>query len=74
LKESLGDIETEVRQKFDVQEVAILHRTGVLEVGDNILFVAVSAGHRGPAFEACQYAIKRIKELHTRWKKEDYLL
>jgi len=40
-------------------------------VGEDILLVAISAVHRGPAFDACQYIIERIKELHAQWGREE---
>jgi molybdopterin synthase catalytic subunit len=67
---SLQRVEWEALQKFDVKEVAIVHRLGSFAIGDSILLIAISSGHRGPAFETCQYIIDRIKELHEIWKKE----
>lgn len=64
------DIARDVRKKFDVIDVAIHHRTGMLEIGDVSVVIAVSAAHRGPAFEACRYAIDRLKLSAPIWKKE----
>jgi molybdopterin synthase catalytic subunit len=55
---------------FDVEDVAIIHRTGFLSLSDNVLLVAVSASHRAPAFDACQRIIDEIKTLHKSWAKE----
>jgi molybdopterin synthase catalytic subunit len=55
---------------FDVEDVAIIHRTGFLRLSDNILLVAVSASHRGAAFDACQRIIDEIKTLHESWARE----
>ena len=46
------------------------HRTGRLKIGETSLLVAVSAAHRREAFEACHYAVDRIKEVVPIWKKE----
>ena len=55
---------------FNVEDVAIVHRTGFLRLSENILLVAVSASHRGAAFDACQRIIDEIKVLHESWAKE----
>ena len=41
-----------------VRRVAILHRVGRLEIGEASVLIAVSAAHRGDAFEACRYAME----------------
>jgi len=56
--------------KFPVLKIAIHHRTGVLDIGDIPVVIAVSAAHRGPAFEACQYCIDTLKQTVPIWKKE----
>ena len=66
----LAEIADEMRQRWDVQEVAIGHRLGRLEIGDVSLVVAVASPHRQHAFEACQYAVHRIKQIVPIWKKE----
>ncbi len=71
MRESLQKVEAETLRKFDVNRVAIVHRTGSFDISDNILLVAISAGHRGPAFDACRYIIDHIKELHEVWKREE---
>jgi molybdopterin synthase catalytic subunit len=63
-------IESEVRQKWPVKKVVMLHREGVLKIGDVSVVVVVSAEHRAEAFEACRYAIDRIKSTLPLWKKE----
>lgn len=63
-------IEQEIRKQWDVHEVVLVHRIGVLEVGDVAVVTAVSATHRKEAFEACRYAIDRIKSIVPIWKKE----
>jgi len=56
--------------RFDIEDVAIIHRVGFLSISENILLVAVSASHREPAFDACRSIIDEIKDLHKSWKKE----
>jgi len=69
-QQKLRAIETEVRTRWPVQEVALAHRLGRLYVGDISVAVAVSAPHRVDAFEACRYAIDTLKELVPIWKKD----
>lgn len=71
MQQSLEAVETEALQKFDINKIAIVHRTGSFAVGDEILLIAISSGHRGPSFDACRHMIDRIKELHDVWKKEE---
>ncbi len=49
---------------------AASHRVGKLQIGDVAVVIAVSSAHRGDAFEACRFAIDRIKETVPIWKKE----
>ena len=68
--QKLGEIEKRALGKFDVKDVAIVHRVGFLGISENILLVAVSASHREPAFDACRSIIDDIKDLHKSWGKE----
>ena len=66
----LEEIEKRAINRFDVEDVAIVHRVGFLGISENILLVAVSASHRGPAFDACRSIIDDIKDFHKSWGKE----
>jgi molybdopterin synthase catalytic subunit len=55
-----------------VKRVAMLHRIGRLEIGESSVLIAVSAAHRGDAFEACRYAIDTLKHTVPVWKKEHF--
>ena len=55
-----------------VRRVAMLHRIGRLEIGEASVLIAVSAAHRGDAFEACRYAIDTLKRTVPVWKKEHF--
>jgi molybdopterin synthase catalytic subunit len=68
----LRQVASEARQKWpDIVDMAIVQRIGHLEVGENAVIVAVSSPHRGDGcFEACAYAINRLKEIVPIWKKE----
>jgi len=66
----MADIVDDVRTRFPVGKVALVHRLGRLEVGEISVAVAVSAPHRGDAFAACRHAIDRLKEVVPIWKKD----
>jgi molybdopterin synthase catalytic subunit len=66
----MREVADEVRAKFDVTGFGVLHRTGRLEIGETSLLVAVSSAHRAAAFDACHYAVDRIKQVVPIWKKE----
>lgn len=66
----LAEVEAETRARWPVGEVALVHRLGHLDVGEVSVAVAVSCPHRAEAFEACRYAIDRLKQVVPVWKKE----
>jgi molybdopterin synthase catalytic subunit len=68
----LREIGAEIAQRWSLDKIAIVHRTGHLEIGETSVVIAVAAPHRAEAFEACRYAIDRIKEIVPIWKKEIY--
>ena len=57
-------------EKWPVHKILIHHRTGSLAIGEIPVIIAVSAAHRGAAFDACRYAIDTLKETVPIWKKE----
>lgn len=66
----LREVIDEVRRRWPVTGIGLLHRIGRLAIGEASLLVAVSAAHRREAFEACQYAVDRVKQIVPIWKKE----
>jgi molybdopterin synthase catalytic subunit len=66
----LAEVAAEVAEEFDVVAVAAVHRVGVLEVGDLAVVSAVSAAHRGAAFEASRALIDRLKQRVPIWKHQ----
>ena len=71
-EKKLAEIEAETRARWPVGEIALVHRLGHLDVGDVSVAVAVSCPHRGQAFDACRYAIDRLKVIVPVWKKENW--
>jgi molybdopterin synthase catalytic subunit len=68
----LARIGDEIRDRWSVDRVAIVHRTGTLEIGEASVVIGVSSPHRAEAFDACRHAIERIKQIVPIWKKEWY--
>lgn len=65
-EQDLADIEKQVRSTWPaVQDVIIAHRFGRLSIGEIICIAAVSTPHRQAAFDACRFALDRIKGLHS---------
>jgi molybdopterin synthase catalytic subunit len=70
---TLGQLEAireEALERFNVEEVTVIHRVGSLKVSDNIMLIAVGAAHRVEAFDACRYVLEQIKRRVPIWKKE----
>lgn len=60
----------EARRDHGAHRVAIVHRTGRLELGDVAVAIAVASPHRPEAFEACRWLIDTLKQRVPIWKKE----
>jgi molybdopterin synthase catalytic subunit len=73
-EQMLARIGDEIKQQWPkVEVVCILHRTGRLEIGEPSVVIAVSTPHRGDGcFEACRYAIERLKAIVPIWKQENW--
>ena len=69
-RRELQRIADEIRAKWRLEDVAIYHRLGRLKVGEITSVFAIAAPHRREAFEACQYAIDRFKEVVHMWERE----
>lgn len=66
----MREIVGEMHQRFAIHRAAMVHRLGRLEIGETSVFIAVSAAHRGPALDACRWAIDTLKKTVPIWKKE----
>ena len=65
-------IASEACERYGPLSIALVHRTGRVELGEPSVAVVVAAPHRGKAFEACRYAIDALKERVAVWKQEIY--
>jgi molybdopterin synthase catalytic subunit len=68
----LQRIADEIRQRFGVDDLAILHRTGEVPLGDTSVAIVAAAPHREAAFDACRYAIEELKARAPIWKSERF--
>lgn len=69
-EKSLHTICLQAYERWPLSGVRVIHRVGELDVGDQIVLVAVSSVHRGAAFEACEYIMDYLKTQAPFWKKE----
>jgi molybdopterin synthase catalytic subunit len=68
----MAELAASLKQRYDLCEIAIHHRTGRVEIGEASVVIAVSAPHRQDALAACKDAIDSLKEQVPLWKKEVY--
>jgi molybdopterin converting factor subunit 1 len=66
----LEEIGIFVKQAWDIGHIAIVHRLGHLDIGETSVAVIVTSAHRRAAFDACHYAIDKLKKVVPIWKKE----
>jgi molybdopterin synthase catalytic subunit len=69
---ALTEIAERLAARPDVLAIAAVHRTGALEIGDLAVVAAVSAPHRGPAFEVCRELIDTLKAHVPIWKHQQF--
>jgi len=63
-------LEREARAEHGAERVALVHRTGRLEIGDVAVAIVVAAAHRAAAYEASRWLIDTLKQRVPIWKKE----
>ena len=56
--------------RFEIRDVRIVHRLGLLQIGETSVYIAVAAGHRAASFDACRWLIDTLKTTVPIWKKE----
>lgn len=67
---ALQGIVDRARQRWDIADLAVIHRVGTLRPADQIVLVTVLSAHRGDAFAACQFIMDYLKTEAPFWKKE----
>ena len=71
-EQEMARIAAELRERYELNDVAIHHRVGRVDIGERSVVIAVSAPHRGDALAACKDAIDTLKQTVPLWKKEVY--
>lgn len=66
----LEDICTRAKQQWPILDVLVLHRTGEIAIGADIVLIATWAAHRGDAMDATRFIIEDLKHKAPFWKKE----
>lgn len=69
-RQVLAELETEARRRWPIEHCCIVHRIGLVPVGEASIAIAVSSPHRTDAFAAGQWLIDTIKLRAPIWKKE----
>lgn len=69
-EKSLEAIVKQAKARWNIIDMLIIHRVGTLQPCDQIVMVAVSGGHRGEAFSACEFVMDYLKTEAPFWKKE----
>lgn len=66
----MEEIGQEAKGKFAIDRIGMIHRLGRVEIGETSVAIVVTAAHRRAAFDACRYALDRLKQIVPIWKKE----
>jgi len=69
---AITKIVEEARTRWQVLDLAVIHRFGELQPGDQIVLVAIASAHRADAFAACQFIMDYLKTQAPFWKKEHH--
>lgn len=68
----MREIGAEIRRRFAIHRLVMVHRLGRMEIGETSVFIVASAAHRAPALDACRFAMDTLKRLVPIWKKEHF--
>ena len=69
-QKALVEIVDQAKTRWEVIDATVIHRVGQLMPTDQIVLVLVASGHRGDAFQACEYIMDFLKTSAPFWKKE----
>jgi molybdopterin synthase catalytic subunit len=68
----LAEVGKRAKEEYEIREICIVHRLGLLHPGECSVAIIVCSAHRAPAFAACRFAIDTLKKTVPIWKKEFY--
>ncbi len=69
-EKSIAAMMDEAQKRFDIYAARVIHRVGLLQPEDQIVWVAVTSAHRGESFKACEFLMDYLKTQAPFWKKE----
>ncbi|PJG81940.1 molybdopterin synthase catalytic subunit MoaE [Caviibacterium pharyngocola] len=69
-EKALREIVQEAESRWNIQRVAVIHRVGLLQTGDEIVLVGISSAHRSEAYQANEFIMDYLKSKAPFWKKE----
>ncbi len=69
-EKALEEISNSAIKRWDIDDLAIIHRVGQLKPAENIVMVVVISAHRNEAFDACEFLMDYLKTQAPFWKKE----
>jgi len=69
-EKAIQEIVSQARARWSVLDALVIHRVGRLQPADQIVLVAVTSGHRGDAFAACEFIMDYLKTRAPFWKRE----
>jgi molybdopterin synthase catalytic subunit len=72
VEDKIADIVADAMSQWPLINVAAVHRTGSLDIGESAVMVAVSSAHRADAFPAAHFVIDELKARAPIWKKEHW--
>jgi molybdopterin synthase catalytic subunit len=70
--QEMESLATQALQRFQIRDVAIVHRLGKLQISETSVLIAVASAHRAAAFDACRWLIDTLKRTVPIWKKEHF--
>lgn len=66
-------IADEARERFGTGAIGVIHRIGMLAIGEASVAISVASPHRAEAYEASRYVIEQLKQRVPVWKREGYV-
>ena len=72
-KETINEISNEIKKKFGIIDVKIIHLKGDFEISEDLVYVIVASAHREEGFNALREAVEKYKKELSIWKREDYV-
>ncbi|MFQ5427352.1 MAG: molybdenum cofactor biosynthesis protein MoaE [Thermodesulfobacteriota bacterium] len=69
-EKKLTDIRKRALENFNIIEMAIVHRVGHIDIGEDIVLIVAASAHRNDAYMACEWAITELKRTTPIWKSE----